>query len=140
MCLPQGEPWRSALRGHELDPVTQQQDQQRLMLERFQNEVRAGRETELLRVCCVWYTAGAAPGDGGAQDKVRAGARQVLSGWLGCVPKGMGSASRWSGFKTRCGRQRGRLRAGPAAALRWHSSGGVPPVWWLGVVRAYMAR
>lgn len=35
----QGEPWASALRGHEVDMMTQQADQQRLMLERFQAEV-----------------------------------------------------------------------------------------------------
>jgi hypothetical protein len=36
----QGEPWTSALKGHDLDPSTQQQESQRLMLERFQAEVR----------------------------------------------------------------------------------------------------
>ncbi|KAJ9519370.1 hypothetical protein QJQ45_023166 [Haematococcus lacustris] len=33
-----GEPWPSALRGHEADPLTQQRDTERLMLERFQQE------------------------------------------------------------------------------------------------------
>jgi hypothetical protein len=36
----QGEPWLAVLQGHELDPVKQQEDQQRLLLERFQREVR----------------------------------------------------------------------------------------------------
>ncbi|PNW79853.1 hypothetical protein CHLRE_08g369400v5 [Chlamydomonas reinhardtii] len=36
--LEEGEPWRSAIAGHDLDPATQQADQQRLMLERFQAE------------------------------------------------------------------------------------------------------
>ncbi|KAF5831239.1 CS-domain-containing protein [Dunaliella salina] len=36
--LHQGEPWPSALKGHELDPVVQQEETQRLMLERFQAE------------------------------------------------------------------------------------------------------
>lgn len=40
--VPQGEPWRSAIAGHDLDPATQQADQQRLMLERFQAEVGVG--------------------------------------------------------------------------------------------------
>lgn len=46
-CLPpiclfwlQGEPWLAVLQGHELDPAKQQADQQRLLLERFQREVR----------------------------------------------------------------------------------------------------
>ncbi|KAK9810591.1 hypothetical protein WJX73_002905 [Symbiochloris irregularis] len=34
----EGEPWPCALAGHEIDAVQQQQDQQRLMLERFQTE------------------------------------------------------------------------------------------------------
>lgn len=33
-----GEPWAAAMKGHELDPVTAQSDQQRLLLERFQAE------------------------------------------------------------------------------------------------------
>lgn len=37
--LLQGETWPAVLRGHELDPMTAQQDQQRLLLERFQREV-----------------------------------------------------------------------------------------------------
>jgi hypothetical protein len=41
LCL-QGEPWLAVLQGHELDPVKQQEDQQRLLLERFQREVRVG--------------------------------------------------------------------------------------------------
>ncbi|GFR49668.1 hypothetical protein Agub_g11814, partial [Astrephomene gubernaculifera] len=36
--LDDGEPWPSALSGHLLDPVAQQADTQRLMLERFQVE------------------------------------------------------------------------------------------------------
>eukprot|EP00878_Enallax_costatus_P007672 GHUV01008032.1.p1 GENE.GHUV01008032.1~~GHUV01008032.1.p1 ORF type:complete len:161 (+),score=40.95 GHUV01008032.1:319-801(+) len=36
--LEQGEPWQAVIKGHELDPLTQQQDQQRLLLERFQQE------------------------------------------------------------------------------------------------------
>eukprot|EP00879_Flechtneria_rotunda_P012894 GHRR01013466.1.p1 GENE.GHRR01013466.1~~GHRR01013466.1.p1 ORF type:complete len:156 (+),score=25.37 GHRR01013466.1:309-776(+) len=36
--LEQGEPWLAVIKGHELDPATQQQDQQRLLLERFQQE------------------------------------------------------------------------------------------------------
>ena len=39
--LEAGQPWPSVIKGHEADPVTQQQDQQRLMLERFQREVGA---------------------------------------------------------------------------------------------------
>ncbi len=35
----QGEPWTAALAGHTVDPVKQQEEQQRLMLERFQEEV-----------------------------------------------------------------------------------------------------
>jgi hypothetical protein len=38
LCL-QGEPWLAVLQGHELDPAKQQEDQQRLLLERFQREV-----------------------------------------------------------------------------------------------------
>jgi hypothetical protein len=37
----QGETWQAVIKGHELDPMSQQQDQQRLLLERFQREVRA---------------------------------------------------------------------------------------------------
>ncbi|KAG2482136.1 hypothetical protein HYH03_018922 [Edaphochlamys debaryana] len=36
--LEEGEPWRSALAGHDLDPGVQQADTQRLLLERFQTE------------------------------------------------------------------------------------------------------
>jgi hypothetical protein len=36
----QGEPWASALVGHALDPLRQQSEQKRLLLERFQEEVR----------------------------------------------------------------------------------------------------
>ncbi|EFJ50053.1 hypothetical protein VOLCADRAFT_73880 [Volvox carteri f. nagariensis] len=36
--LAEGEVWGSAIAGHSLDPVTQQADQQRLLLERFQVE------------------------------------------------------------------------------------------------------
>lgn len=39
MSSVQGEPWQAVIKGHELDPLTQQQDQQRLLLERFQQEV-----------------------------------------------------------------------------------------------------
>lgn len=35
----QGEPWIAALAGHNVDPLKQQAEQQRLMLERFQQEV-----------------------------------------------------------------------------------------------------
>lgn len=35
----QGEPWTAALAGHSVDPLKQQEEQQRLMLERFQQEV-----------------------------------------------------------------------------------------------------
>ena len=35
----QGEPWIAALAGHQVDPLKQQAEQQRLMLERFQQEV-----------------------------------------------------------------------------------------------------
>ena len=35
----QGEPWVAALAGHNVDPLKQQEEQQRLMLERFQEEV-----------------------------------------------------------------------------------------------------
>ena len=34
----EGETWLSAILGHELDAVTAQEDQKRLLLERFQNE------------------------------------------------------------------------------------------------------
>ncbi|KAK9810223.1 hypothetical protein WJX72_006960 [[Myrmecia] bisecta] len=34
----EGEPWKSALEGHEIDPLQQQAEQKRLMLERFQEE------------------------------------------------------------------------------------------------------
>jgi hypothetical protein len=36
----QGETWGSPFKGHEMDVLTQQQEQQRLLLERFQQEVR----------------------------------------------------------------------------------------------------
>lgn len=35
----QGETWQAVIQGHEVDPMSQQQDQQRLLLERFQREV-----------------------------------------------------------------------------------------------------
>jgi hypothetical protein len=35
----QGEPWPSAIKGHELDPFARQKEQQRILLERFQVEV-----------------------------------------------------------------------------------------------------
>ena len=38
-CIYQGEPWMAALAGHHVDPLKQQAEQQRLMLERFQQEV-----------------------------------------------------------------------------------------------------
>lgn len=38
-CHAQGQPWTAALAGHDVDPVKQQEEQQRLMLERFQQEV-----------------------------------------------------------------------------------------------------
>ena len=36
----QGEPWTSVFVGHDINPLTQQEETQRLMLERFQEEVR----------------------------------------------------------------------------------------------------
>ena len=45
----QGEPWGSAIVGHEINPVEQQEEQKRLMLERFQVEVISG-------FCCCWYS------------------------------------------------------------------------------------
>jgi len=36
----QGEPWAAALAGHALDPLRQQSEQKRLLLERFQEEAR----------------------------------------------------------------------------------------------------
>lgn len=36
--LQPGETWQAVIKGHELDPMSQQQDQQRLLLERFQRE------------------------------------------------------------------------------------------------------
>lgn len=39
LILLQGEPWTSAIVGHEINPAKQQEEQQRLMLERFQAEV-----------------------------------------------------------------------------------------------------
>jgi hypothetical protein len=41
--LEQGDPWPSAIKGHEVDIMTQQAEQQRLMLERFQREVGAAQ-------------------------------------------------------------------------------------------------
>lgn len=38
--LEAGDPWPAVIKGHEVDPLTQQKEQQRLMLERFQREVR----------------------------------------------------------------------------------------------------
>lgn len=35
----QGEPWPAVIVGHEADPMTQEEDTKRLMLERFQREV-----------------------------------------------------------------------------------------------------
>lgn len=61
--LEQGNPWPSVIKGHEVDPVTQQQEQQRLMLERFQREV-----SSTAGVCAVGmalvagFAAGAALG------------------------------------------------------------------------------
>lgn len=52
-ACPQGEPWNSALAGHVLDPVTQEADQKRLMLERFQSEVRDRRPC-LAHLCGPW--------------------------------------------------------------------------------------
>lgn len=37
--MTQGESWVAALAGHNVDPLKQQEEQQRLMLERFQEEV-----------------------------------------------------------------------------------------------------
>ncbi len=35
----QGQPWKSAIAGHEIDPVQAESEKQRLLLERFQEEV-----------------------------------------------------------------------------------------------------
>lgn len=35
----QGQPWKAALAGHEIDPLQAESEQQRLLLERFQEEV-----------------------------------------------------------------------------------------------------
>lgn len=40
--IAQGQPWTAALAGHDVDPIKQQEEQQRLMLERFQQEVITG--------------------------------------------------------------------------------------------------
>lgn len=48
--LEAGAPWPAAIAGHEADALTRQREQQRLLLERFQREVRS-------LVCCwqgVW--------------------------------------------------------------------------------------
>ena len=37
----QGKPWRSALAGHDIDAADEEKERQRLLLERFQEEVRA---------------------------------------------------------------------------------------------------
>lgn len=37
----QGKPWRSALAGHDIDAADEGKERQRLLLERFQEEVRA---------------------------------------------------------------------------------------------------
>ncbi len=57
-----GEPWPSVFKGHELDAMAQQQESQRLMLERFQQEVRSS-------------CAGAAVGGGSTQHVLRPCAR-----------------------------------------------------------------
>jgi hypothetical protein len=48
----QGEPWLAVLQGHELDPAKQQEDQQRLLLERFQREVRFEIALAALKISC----------------------------------------------------------------------------------------
>lgn len=62
----QGETWQAVIKGHELDPMSQQQDQQRLLLERFQREVRPGVSSWCLamqlhpdrrRPGCAWFAA-----------------------------------------------------------------------------------
>jgi hypothetical protein len=58
----QGLMWKAAFAGHEMDPVSAETDQKRLMLERFQTEVSA-------RICAP---AGAQPGQLRAQRR-RAG-------------------------------------------------------------------
>lgn len=55
----QGETWQAVIKGHELDPMSQQQDQQRLLLERFQREVRALE----WRNWCVWQCSCCTPTD-----------------------------------------------------------------------------
>jgi hypothetical protein len=39
LCIRQGQPWSSAIAGHEINPVQAENDKQRLLLERFQEEV-----------------------------------------------------------------------------------------------------
>ena len=75
--LEQGDPWPSAIKGHEMDVVTQQAEQQRLMLERFQREVRARAHVQL---ACVW---GLRPGWARmGQDRWRCPLR-ALAVWAG---------------------------------------------------------
>lgn len=49
-----GETWQALIKGHELNPVAQQQDQQRLLLERFQREVR--QKLVWAGLCPVFHT------------------------------------------------------------------------------------
>lgn len=38
--IKQGQPWKSAIAGHDINPVQAENEKQRLLLERFQEEVR----------------------------------------------------------------------------------------------------
>lgn len=46
-CVHQGEPWTSAIAGHELNIVEQGEERKRLTLERFQEEVWPGQVVPL---------------------------------------------------------------------------------------------
>lgn len=50
----QGEPWPAAIAGHVLDPMAHQQEQQRLVLERFQREVSDGLQRMIVYSQCAW--------------------------------------------------------------------------------------
>lgn len=49
LCLQQGETWRSALAGHELQAMDASADQKQLLLERFQNEVSQCQQEDSAR-------------------------------------------------------------------------------------------
>jgi hypothetical protein len=81
----QGEPWPSLFVGHELDAMAQEQERQRLMLERFQNEVcpcwNHCITTPLVGLCCLLFakiTTLAAGCTGGAR------AQQLRAQHVGC--------------------------------------------------------